>query len=196
MITALDQKTALVLIDLQKGIMKMEKAHPIEKIVENVILLIDQFRKAELPIAIVNVNPTGSASAKARVEGVSVGRNNGDQSKSSSFLEGFDKIIPELKTTKDDIFITKKTWSAFYNTKLHEELQKRGITGIVLGGVATSVGVEGTARAASELGYNISFAKDAMTDTFLEAHERSLKYIFPKIGEIGTTKDIIDYLKM
>ena len=51
--------------------------------------------------------------------------------------------------------------------------------------------MEGTARAASELGYNVSFALDAMTDRSQEAHERSIQFIFPRMGETGTTEDII-----
>jgi nicotinamidase-related amidase len=64
----------------------------------------------------------------------------------------------------------------------------------VLAGISTSIGVEGTARAASELGYNISFALDAMTDRVKEAHERSIQFIFPRIGETGTTADIVAML--
>ena len=93
-----------------------------------------------------------------------------------------------------DIFVTKRTWNAFYNTPLHEELKKRNITGIVLAGIATSIGVEGTARAAHELGYNISFATDAMTDRMAEAHKHSMQIIFPRIGELGTAADIIEKL--
>ncbi|MGI4805729.1 MAG: isochorismatase family protein, partial [Janthinobacterium lividum] len=81
-----------------------------------------------------------------------------------------------------------------YRTVLDEELKKRNITQIVLAGVATSIGIEGTARAANERGYNIAFAQDAMTDRIAEAHENSLKYIFPRIGEIGDTMEIIKKL--
>ncbi|MEO6686130.1 MAG: isochorismatase family protein [Dyadobacter sp.] len=73
-------------------------------------------------------------------------------------------------------------------------MQKLKVTGIVLGGISTSVGVEGTARAASELGYNISFASDATSDKILEAYNHSMTNIFPRIGEIGTTQDIISHL--
>jgi nicotinamidase-related amidase len=110
-------------------------------------------------------------------------------------VTGFLDIADDIKTQSTDIFITKKTWNAFYNTPLHDELQRLKVTGIVLCGVATSIGVEGTARAASELGYNISFATDAMTDSKAEAHENSLRNIFPRIGELGTTSDIIEKLR-
>ena len=64
----------------------------------------------------------------------------------------------------------------------------------MIGGVATSIGVEGTARIASAKGYNLTFASDAMTDMFADAHEHSFKYIFPRIGEIDTTENILKFL--
>jgi nicotinamidase-related amidase len=70
------------------------------------------------------------------------------------------------------------------------ELKKRKITQLVLCGISTSIAVEGTARAASELGYNLTFATDAMTDKVLEAHENSIHNIFPRIGELGTVMEI------
>ncbi len=60
-------------------------------------------------------------------------------------------------------------WGAFYGTSLDLELRRRGITQIVLCGVATSIGVETTARNAYERGYNVSLAIDAMTDINGEA---------------------------
>lgn len=75
-----------------------------------------------------------------------------------------------------------------------EELQKRNVTGIVLAGISTSTGVEDTTRGAGERGYNITFAKDAMTDMFADAHQNSLKYIFPGTGEIDDTGKIIEKL--
>jgi nicotinamidase-related amidase len=64
----------------------------------------------------------------------------------------------------------------------------------MLGGVASSIGVEGTARGASELGYNISFAIDAMADIHQSAHDHSVQHIFPRMGEVGTTADILKEL--
>jgi nicotinamidase-related amidase len=64
----------------------------------------------------------------------------------------------------------------------------------VLGGIATSIGVETTARQAYELGLNVTLAIDAMTDTSAEAHDNSLKRIFPRLGETGTTADILAQL--
>jgi len=186
MITTLDKGTALVIIDLQKGILSYPLARPVKDILENNTKLIDAFRKAGLPIVFVNVNHAGSAWSKTR-------KDFAPARPAVVAADSYD-IVPEIKTQPDDIFITKHTWGAFFETNLHEELQKRNITGIVLSGVATSIGVEGTARHASERGYNIAFVEDAMTDLSAEGHEHSIKRIFPKIGEIGNTEIIIEAL--
>jgi nicotinamidase-related amidase len=186
MITDLDRNTALILIDLQKGIVKIPPADVVNKIVQNVVKLVDAFHKAGLPVVVVNVNPGSSGWLNARKDA---------KKASSAAFEGDSlHIIPEIKTQPGDIFITKHTWGAFYETALDETLKKRKITGIVLAGISTSIGVEGTARQASERGYNITFAEDAMTDPVPEAQDRSLKYIFPRMGEVGDTDQIIQKL--
>ncbi len=185
MITELDKNTALILIDLQNAIVKQPLAHPIDKVLSNVNLLIDAFRKKGLPIVAVNVNLNGAAWTKSRKEVKSPTPPAGDD---------WYKLTDEINITRTDIHITKHTWNAFFETALNEELKKKAVTGIVLAGISTSIGVEGTARAASELGYNISFATDAMTDGKQEGHTHSVQLIFPRMGETGTTVDIIKAL--
>ncbi|MFD2874281.1 isochorismatase family protein [Mucilaginibacter ximonensis] len=194
MITALDPKTALVLIDMQNAIAAIKGAHAFDGIVEKTKQLIDAFREKDLPIVFVNVNPIGQAWTQKRAdqpsqmpkdeEGIRAAKKNWEEN-------GLGNIISQLQVKEGDIMVTKHTWSAFPNTNLQSELQKRGITGIVLAGVATSIGVEGTARDASVLGYNLTFANDAMTDMFLEAHDNSIARIFPRIGEVDTTEAIV-----
>lgn len=186
MVTALDKQTALVLIDLQKGIVSRQTATPIQEILKHVIKLIEAFRKKGLPIIFTNVVMRDAAWTKTRKEQ--------NMQQGTTPTPDMFEIIPEVNKQPEDTLVTKHTWSAFYETNLEDELKKKGITGIVIGGVATSIGVEGTARAASERGYNIAFAKDAMTDMAAEAHERSLKYIFPRIGEVDDTDKIIEKL--
>ena len=186
MITAVDKNTALVLIDLQNMIlMNPAAAHSFDDVLMNTNRLINAFRNKKLSIVLVNVKPKDAAWMKSRKE-VNMPAMPDD--------ENLFKITDKLHKQDSDIYITKHTWNAFFETSLYDELKKRNITGIVLGGVVTSIGVEGTARAASELGYNISFALDAMTDRSIEAHNHSVKNIFPRIGETGSTDDIIAML--
>ncbi len=185
MITSLDAKTALVLIDFQYMNTRRELVHPALEIVTRAASLASAFRKAGQLVVIVNVNPSGAAWTKTRKEPQVAGL----VLTADSF-----EIDERLSADPMDLYITKKNWNAFYETFLHEELHEMGITGIVLAGIATRIGVEGTARAASELGYNITFAIDAMTDVNLESHENCLALLFPRIGELGTTDEIIAML--
>jgi len=186
MITALDKNTALVLIDFQNMVVETPVAHSVDDVLNNANKLIAAFRNKNLPVVIVNVKPKDAAWLKSRKD-----------VKMPAFPndENLYKITNKLHTDSSDIFITKHTWNAFFETALHELLQKNAVTGIVLTGISTSIGVEGTARAASELGYNISFAVDAMTDRQKEAHERSIQFIFPRMGETGSTADIAAMLE-
>ena len=183
MITTIDEHTALVLIDLQNGIVNLPVVHPVADVLTKVAELVTAFRNAKLPIVVVNVNPEN--------KGLRMDAKSMPFEPTAEWLS----IVPQIETKEEDIFITKKTWNAFTNPDLDQELKARNITGIVLAGISTSIGVEGTARNANELGYNISFVEDAMSDLSADAHEHSLKRIFPRIGEVGTTKEIISKIQ-
>ena len=118
-----------------------------------------------------------------------------ESEKAAMEAAGFFELVPELGAKPDDSYVTKKTWNAFYDTPLEDRLRELGVTNIVLCGIATSIGVEGTARAAYERGFNLSFASDAMTDLVASAHENSLANIFPRIGEVDKTDAIIGHLQ-
>ena len=185
MITSLDKNTALVLIDLQKGIVGRTLAHPVAGILKQAKLLVEAFHRHKLPVVAVNVDPAGPWLTARKDAAAQTG---------SAPAPDFTELVEEVGFSAADVFITKAGWNAFYNTGLHETLQKKGVTNIVLGGISTSIGVESTARAASERAYNISFAVDAMTDSVPESHENSLRRIFPRLGELGTAAEIVDAL--
>lgn len=182
MITTIDEKTALILIDFQYFNTRRELIHPALEVLTNAARLGQAFRRNDQLVVVVNVNPTGAAWIKTRKE---------PQPEQTTFGPDAFEIDERLFADPGDLFITKKSWNAFFDTGLHELLQAQGITGVVLAGVSTRIGVEGTGRAALEYGYNVSFAIDAMTDTSLESHTNCLTQIFPRIGELGTVDEII-----
>jgi nicotinamidase-related amidase len=108
--------------------------------------------------------------------------------------EGFSDLIQELGRQASDIVLTKRTWGAFASTDLEAQLKANGITQVVVTGVATGTGVEATARQAYEQGFNVTLAIDAMTDVRPEAHDYSLASVFPRLGETGSTQDILNLL--
>lgn len=181
-VTTLDPKTALIVIDLQTGILSRVSAQAISGVVKNAVVLLDAFRKHNLPVVLVNVC------------GVAPGRNEQPRMP-ASFPAEFVELIPELKQQACDHVVTKRTWGAFTGTDLDAWLKENGVTQVVCCGVATSAGVESTARFAQELGYNVTLASDAMTDMSPEAHENSIARIFPRLGETGTTAEIVALLE-
>lgn len=180
-LTALDPITALIVVDLQKGIVEYPCIHPIGPIIERTRTLLDAFRARGLPVVLVNVT------------GIAPGRTERPR-RSDVFPPGWADLIPELNQQPGDILATKRTWGAFANTDLEAQLKARGVTQVVVTGVATGTGVESTARQAYEAGFNVTLAVDAMTDMLLESHTYSLQHVFPKLGETGTVDEILGLL--
>jgi nicotinamidase-related amidase len=181
-ITTIDAKPALLVVDLQKGIVGLATAHPMADVVSHAARLADAFRSHGLPVVLINVD--GGAPGRA------------EQSRRvSEFPAGWTDLIPELNRRPSDHFVTKRTWGAFTNTDLATYLKQSGVTQVVIAGVATSAGVESTARHAHELGFNVALVADAMTDMSADAHHNSITRIFPRLGETGTTQQIVDLLE-
>jgi nicotinamidase-related amidase len=180
-LTTLDPKSALIVVDLQKGIVSLPTVHPMDRVVKHVGALTEACRGHGLPVVLVNV----AGGAPGRTE-----RPRGHQ----EFPAGWTDLIPELNRQPQDHVVTKHTPGGFTNTGLEAHLRALGVTQVVIVGVATSNGVEVTARQAYELGFNVTLATDAMTDSNAEAHAYSITRVFPRIGETGTTQEIIDLL--
>jgi nicotinamidase-related amidase len=180
-ISTLDAKAALVVIDLQKGIVGMPTAHPMAGVIRNAVALIEAFRRHRLPVVLVNVDgaPSGRAERSFSL---------------SQMPAGWTELIPELNRQPTDHVVTKQTRGAFTNTGLEQHLRQLDVTQVVVVGVATSSGVESTARQAHELGFNVALVTDAMTDSDADAHHNSVVRIFPKMSETGTTQQVLGLL--
>ncbi len=181
-ITTLDPKTALIVIDLQKGIVGMPTVHPGAEVVNRAAALAEAFRRHGLSVVLVNV------------DSLAPGRTEQQAPNLAAFPADWAELVPELNRQPHDHAVTKRTWGAFTGTGLNEHLKSLGVTQVVIAGIATSAGVESTARQAHELGYHVTLAVDAMTDRSAEAHANSVARIFPRLGETGATQDVIDLL--
>jgi nicotinamidase-related amidase len=182
-LTTLDPKTALLVVDLQKGIVGMAPKERIADVVDCARALVDAFRQLGLPVALINVN------------GGAPGRTEQPRPNLATLPEGWTDFIPELSRQPTDIVVTKQTWGAFASTDLEQRLKAIGVTQVVVLGIATGTGVEATARQAYEAGFNVTLAIDAMTDMRAEAHDYSLRHVFPRLGETGTSQEIINLLQ-
>ena len=181
-LTTLDANTALLVVDLQKGIVGMPVVHAIADVIDRARRLAGAFRQHGLPVVLINV------------DGVAPGRTEQPRRDLTTFPEGWTDLTPELDRQPGDIVVTKRTWGAFASTDLELRLKAKGVTQVVVLGVATGTGVESTARQAYEAGFNVTLAVDAMTDMRAEAHNYSLANIFPRLGESGSADEIIALL--
>jgi nicotinamidase-related amidase len=178
-ITTIDPTAALVVVDLQAGIVPLPLAHPVEGVVERSVELLRAFRDRGLPVVLVNVagSPPGRTDRGARG--------------SRTFPEGWTDLVPELEQRPEDLLVTKYARSAFTGTGLADRLRALGVTQVVVTGIATGSGVESTARDAHEQGFHVTLPVDAMTDSDLATHEHSVAKVFPKIAETGSTEDVL-----
>jgi nicotinamidase-related amidase len=178
-------KTALVVIDLQRGIIAMQaEPQPSDVVINNASRLVSVFRKRKMPVFLVRVTPSPDMkdSLKPVTDNPPM---NFDRS------AGWAELMPALGPNPTDFVITKRQWSAFYGTELDLQLRRRGITTIVLCGIATNIGVESTARIAYELGYSQIFIEDAMAAGHREEHDNTIKFIFNRIGRVRKTEDVL-----
>jgi nicotinamidase-related amidase len=180
-ITALDKGTALIVIDLQNGIVALPVTPPVGEVTARAGALAAAFREHDLPVVLVTVM------------GVAPGR--AEQARRLGELPAdWADLIPKLNRQPSDLLVTKRTWGAFTHTDLEAQLRARAVTQVVLAGIATSIGVESTARQAYELGFNVTLAVDAMADLNADAHHNTITRIFPRLGETGTTQAVIERL--
>lgn len=160
-------RTALVLVDLMDRIVAL----PLEPRKGTELLAVAQeltasFRSAGALVVLVRVERPGAA----------------EQPSGSGLVPGLLK--------EGDVEIVKRTIGGFQGTALDERLREHGVTTLVFGGIATNLGVESTARAAGDLGYDLVFVEDAMAAFTAAEHEASVKLDFPRLGSVVRAADV------
>jgi nicotinamidase-related amidase len=181
--------TALVLIDLQQGILAYAKApRDAAAVLANAAPLAAAFRAARAPVVLVKVgfSPDGGDALKAIVDAP-----NPAVAPPANWMAD----PAELPPRPEDIHIVKRQWGAFHGTELDLQLRRRGIRTIVLAGIATSIGVESTGRFAWELGYDIVFVEDATSGPDAAMHANSFEKVFPRLGRVRRTADVLAALR-
>ncbi|MCL4494255.1 MAG: hydrolase [Firmicutes bacterium] len=182
------QRTALVVIDLQKGIAQMPaEPHTGQSVVSRAGQLADRFRSVGAFVVLVHVGPSEDG-------GDALHPITDTETTWPTLPPGWDEIVAELGPQKGDHVIRKRQWGAFYGTDLDLQLRRRGIDTIVLCGISTNIGVESTARAAYEHGYQQIFVEDACSARSSDEHHFTFQHIFPRIGRIRSTREVLDAL--
>ena len=181
-ITEIDDTVALIVVDLQAGTAANPTAHPIEDVVANAAALVDAFRARGLPVVFATVTGTPAG----RTEYGSGAR---------EFPAEWSAPLPRLDPRPGDIQIGRATWSVFAGTGLDGRLRALGVTQVVLAGLATSFGVESSARQAYDLGFGVVLATDAASDPRLESHDATVARVIPALGQNASTAAILALLE-
>ncbi len=183
-------RTALVSIDLQRGIAAGPVApHAASDVVARTAEIARALRAAGGTVVLVRVTP--SADRRDALHPLTDTPLWTPAPQPADWAE----ILPELGPAAGDIVITKRQWGAFYGTELDLQLRRRGVDTILLAGISTNVGVESTARDAYERGYQQVFVEDAMSARSADDHEHTVRSVFPKIGRVRSTADVLAALR-
>jgi len=182
--------TALVVVDLQKGVVGIAtEPHSAPIVVRNAVRLAKAVRESGGLVVLVRVatSPDGRDALRPTLDL--------DAPTWSPRPSDWAAIIPELEGHAEDHVVTKKQWGAFYGTDLDLQLRRRGIRTLLLCGIATCFGVESTARDAFERGYDQIFVEDAMASRTAAEHEHVVTRIFPRMGRVRSTQDVLTALE-
>ncbi len=182
-------RTAVVVIDLQKGIVsRPAQPHSAGQVVANAARILAAARKAGAQPILVHVG--GAADGRDRVHPLTDA-----PMQFSPPSEDWMELVPELQRGPGDLVIFKRQWGAFYGTDLDLQLRRRGIHTLILMGIATEYGVESTARDAFERGFEQIFVSDAMSALSAESHSHCLTRIFPRMGRVRDTETVLASLR-
>lgn len=178
------KNTALILIDLQNGILSMDTApHSTETVLNNAERLIQKFRDNDGFIAFVRVNfHDGKDALNPKLAEKQLPGKPG---------KDFSEFPERFKMTEQDYIVNKRGFSAFFGTDLDLQLRRRGIDNIIIGGISTHMGVDTTARDAYQYGYEQYFVEDMMAAPQTELHHFSVQNSFPLMGTITTTDALL-----
>ncbi|HEX7816481.1 hydrolase [Dyella sp.] len=183
------RSTALVLIDLQQGITPFVGGpHAADEVYGRAGRLAARFRELSAPVVLVRVgfSPDFADSLKPVAD---------VQQPARQLPDNWWEYVPELKAGDGDIHIVKRQWGAFYGTELELQMRRRGVHTLVIGGVSTNIGVESTARVAFELGFNQVLVEDAMSASDLDMHQFAINKIFPRLGRVRSTEQVLAMLE-
>lgn len=179
------KKTALIVIDLQQGVLAMPtEPRPAAEVLATTMKLAEACRAKGVFVVLVRVEPGADGKDMVRPE------SDAPSMRLSDMPSNFALLAPGLAAPGDHI-VVKKQWGAFYDTDLELQLRRRGIQQIILTGVATAFGVESTARQAYELGFEQVFVEDAMASRGGAEHENAISRIFPRIGRVRKAEEVL-----
>lgn len=182
------KKTALLIIDLQKGILEMPtQPHSTQEILKNAHKLVSTFRQQDAFIAFIRVQfHDGKDKLHPNAMKELPGKDAAPE---------FSQFAELLDLTDSDYIVNKRGFSGFFGTDLDLQLRRRGIENLVLCGISTHAAVDSTARDAYQYAYNQFFITDAMGAATRELHNFPIDNIFPLMGQTLSTEEFLQLIR-
>jgi nicotinamidase-related amidase len=187
------QRPALLVIDVNVGF--TDPASPLvcdlEDVVAAIRRLLDEFRRAELPVVYTTVS-----------------YDEGDKVAAAAFIDKIPALLtleagsrwveidPRIAPLPSEPVLNKLFASAFYGTPLSSLLASAGCDSVVVTGASTSGCVRATAVDAIQHGYRPSVPREAVGDRNQAAHEANLYDIDTKYGDVVSVDDVIAHLEV
>jgi len=187
------QRPALLVIDVNLGF--TDPASPLvcdlEDVVAAIRRLLDEFRRAELPVVYTTVS-----------------YDEGDKVAAAAFIDKIPALLtleagsrwveidPRIAPLPSEPVLNKLFASAFYGTPLSSLLASAGCDSVVVTGASTSGCVRATAVDAIQHGYRPSVPREAVGDRNQAAHEANLYDIDTKYGDVVSVDDVIAHLEV
>ena len=181
------RSTAFVIIDLQRGIVARESGpYSPSQVIENAARIGRRCKEAGGLIIPVRVafSPSGADRLRQPVDAPMAVPPGG-------LPADWAELVPEIAALGAEVVISKRQWGAFHGTELDLQLRRRGVTTILLAGIATNFGVESTAREAWQHGYDVVVVEDACTSVDAAMHRFAIEKILPRVSRIRSTADVI-----
>jgi nicotinamidase-related amidase len=199
-------KTAVVLIDLQNDIIRgsgpfygdLAEQVRSKKVVENTIRLTDGARAAGAAIFYITVvRRADYADVVNQATQLTATGKAPPAKQQVSLVTGTHgaQLVDELKPQPSDYVLVKKRRNAFHATELDFHLRARGIDTIVIGGVATNLGVENTVRDGWDRDYNMVVVPDISVASPAAAHDYCMSSVFPRMARIMTVDEVLAGLR-
>jgi nicotinamidase-related amidase len=181
------RRTAVVLIDFQKGTLAMPlQPHSAEEIVANAVRLAQACAAGGGLVVRIRID-----FSQSYVDRLQQPVDMPIRVPAGSLPPDFAEFPPDIATMPADLTITKRQWSAFFGTELDLQLRRRGISTVILGGIATNFGVESTARDAWFQNYAVIVAEDAASSLDADLHRFSIEKILPRLTRVRPTAEIV-----
>jgi len=177
--------TALVLIDLQNGIVSREiNPYPASEIVTRARTLAEAFRAKNALVVYVRVLMNDFLPLPSDEK----------MNLPKDIPAAASEIAESAGKQPGDLLVTKRHWGAFAQTNLEEELRSRNIETVVLAGIATNLGVESTLRQGTGLGFAFITVEDACGTFTPEMQQFAFQYIFPRLSRVRSTEQVLSAL--